>query len=70
MKNQYEQHLNAAALQELGVPVIHNIKPESDDQIRQWIRSEKRVEIEYEYQVPELIERILADYTHRKSLHP
>ena len=70
MKNQYEQHLNAAALEELGVPVIHNIKPESDDRIREWIHSDERVEVNYEYQVRELIGRIIADYKQRKSIHP
>ncbi|SPZ85418.1 Uncharacterised protein [Sphingobacterium multivorum] len=26
MKNQYEQHLNAASLEEMGVPVISSLK--------------------------------------------
>src|SRR5690606_33231915 len=45
MKNQYEQHLNAAALQELGVPVVKNIKPENDIKIREWINTSKFVEV-------------------------
>src|SRR5690606_2177753 len=39
MKNQYEQHLNAAALAELGVPVIKNIKSEYDAYVSNWINN-------------------------------
>lgn len=62
MKNQYEQHLNAAALHELGVPVIKNIKEENDTHIRHWINSKDIVQVNYENQINDIIENIINDY--------
>jgi len=62
MKNQYEQHLNAAALEELGVPVIKNIKPENDAHIREWINSARVVKVNYENQIQDIVVNILNDF--------
>lgn len=62
MKNQYEQHLNAAALEELGVSVIKNIKPENDAYIQNWINNNDIVNVKYEDQVQDIIEYIINDY--------
>ncbi|MCU0368055.1 MAG: glycosyl transferase [Cyclobacteriaceae bacterium] len=37
MKNQYEQQCNAAALKQLGVPVIKKLKNKSVEKIKQWL---------------------------------
>jgi hypothetical protein len=39
MKNQYEQHYNAAALKALGVPVLKNVKKKRLDKITEWVES-------------------------------
>lgn len=39
MKNQYEQHLNAAALKELGVPVIKKLSEKNIAKVEEWISS-------------------------------
>lgn len=62
MKNQYEQHLNAAALQDLGVPIIPNLKSKQDVQIEAWLNSKWSLQVHYPDQTQEIIDRIL--YTH------
>ncbi|MGO3807758.1 MAG: glycosyltransferase family protein [Sphingobacterium sp.] len=47
MKNQYEQHLNAAALEQMGVPVIHSLKKKFDYDIESWLNSKSRVVVDY-----------------------
>jgi len=67
MKNQYEQHLNAAALEELGVPVIKNIKSENDVHIRDWINSNRVVKVNYENQIQDIVANILNDFKQSHS---
>jgi uncharacterized protein (TIGR00661 family) len=47
MKKQYEQHYNAEALRELGVPVLKNVKKKRLPEIIRWIESNKPVEVSY-----------------------
>lgn len=62
MKNQYEQHLNAASLQNIGVPVIRNIKPESDVYVKDWLESDNCIEVNYRDEVDDIVEMILKRY--------
>lgn len=55
MKGQYEQQCNAAALKEMGVPVIKNLKLKHVPRIRDWVAEGKLVEVDY----PDDTERIL-----------
>lgn len=55
MKNQYEQQCNAAALEALGVTVIKKFKPKYVDHIRQWLKEEAKVLVNY----PDLTEAIV-----------
>lgn len=47
MKTQYEQQLNAAALKEMGVPVIKSLKPKHDEVILDWITNGKPIKVNY-----------------------
>ena len=47
MKGQYEQQCNAAALKEMGVPVIKSLKLKHADKINNWLQSDKRIEVNY-----------------------
>jgi len=47
MKSQYEQHYNAEALRDLGVPVLKNIKKKRLPKIVEWIESKQKIEINY-----------------------
>lgn len=56
MKAQLEQHYNAAALKQLGVPVIKKLKKKKIEKIGEWIDSDQRVSIHY----PDIIEDAVA----------
>jgi len=62
MKNQYEQHLNAAALKQMGVPVIKNLKEKNDEVIQSWIKQDQIVEVQYPDCTQEVIDKVLAPY--------
>lgn len=47
MKSQLEQHYNAAALKQLGVPVLRKIKKSTIEIITQWIDTDARVSVQY-----------------------
>lgn len=59
MKNQYEQHLNAAALQEMGVSVLKNLKPKHDRQLLDWLADNHIVSVDYPDQTQQIIDHIL-----------
>lgn len=59
MKNQYEQHLNAAALQEMGVSVLKNLKPKHDRQLLDWLADNHIVSVDYPDQTQQIIDQIL-----------
>jgi len=47
MKGQYEQQCNAVALQQMGVPVLKNLKPKRIPEIASWLSSEERVAVHF-----------------------
>lgn len=55
MKTQYEQQLNAAALKQMGVPVVKSLKPKHNEIILDWINNGKPVEVNY----PDCTQKIL-----------
>ncbi|GCC49912.1 glycosyl transferase [Chryseotalea sanaruensis] len=57
MKNQYEQYYNAAALKELNVPVLKNLKKKRLETIAEWIESDIIVNIDY----PDITEQAVND---------
>jgi len=63
MKGQYEQQCNAAALKEMGVPVIKSLKVEKLDKIREWISDGTIIEVDYPDLTEEIINRIIAEHT-------
>ncbi len=62
MKNQYEQHFNAAALKGLGVPVIKSLKKKYADKIKKWIEDEQKIKIDYPDNIQEVVDQVLYDY--------
>lgn len=59
MKNQYEQHLNAAALIDLGVPVIKSLKKKYEYDIELWLNSDKVVQVNYPNNTMQIIETLV-----------
>jgi uncharacterized protein (TIGR00661 family) len=47
MKTQYEQQLNAAALKQMGVPVVKSLKPKHNEVILDWINNGKVIPVNY-----------------------
>jgi uncharacterized protein (TIGR00661 family) len=47
MKNQYEQHCNAAALKKMGVPVIKKLSNKNDEKISAWLKTDEIIEVNY-----------------------
>lgn len=63
MKNQYEQHLNAASLEEIGVPVIRNLKKKHEYDIESWLNGKSNVEVDYPDTTEKIIKQIIEKHT-------
>jgi len=70
MKGQFEQQCNAAALNEMGVPVIRSLKPEYADEIIKWIANGQHIEVNYPDSTEEIIDKILSAHTCATTAEP
>ena len=61
MKGQYEQQCNAAALSDLGVPVIKSLKSKYIKHIKNWIESDHSVQVDYPDMTETIIDKIFLD---------
>lgn len=61
MKGQYEQHCNAAALSEMGVPVLKNFKPDSVERIKLWMKSNPVINVDFPDITEKIINQIIKD---------
>lgn len=68
MKNQYEQHLNASALEQFGVPVIKNLKPKNDIAIETWLNSKHKIAVDYPDCTQDIIDRLLDTHGPKTGL--
>lgn len=62
MKSQYEQHCNAAALKNLGVPVLKKVRKKNLKKIEKWIDGGKRLDIEFPDIADKAVERLMEKY--------
>ncbi len=62
MKNQYEQHLNAASLSNLGVPVIQSLKRKYEYDIELWLNNQKPIQVNYPNNTISIIETIVNNH--------
>lgn len=62
MKNQYEQHLNAAALQAMKVPVIKSLKPKYKPLISEWLENGQKIAVNYPDITQEIIDMIVKKH--------
>lgn len=62
MKGQYEQHINAAGLADLGVPVIQKLEQKYLDIIQKWIDSDEVIQVSYPDRTQEIIDNVLSKY--------
>lgn len=68
MRNQYEQQLNAAALKDMGVPVIKSLKSKYDMVMASWIENDRTVDVNYPDITAEIINRIIHNHTNKELL--
>jgi uncharacterized protein (TIGR00661 family) len=62
MKGQYEQHCNAAALKEMGVPVLKSLNRANMEQIKSWTNKNRIVPVRYEDETEMIISNIIGNH--------
>ena len=66
MKHQYEQHCNAAAAQDLGVPVIKSLKKKHLHKVENWLNEKDALQIEFPDETEKIIDFVLAHAVPKK----
>jgi len=61
MKGQYEQHCNAAALKDMGVPVIKSFKLKNIEKISKWLEDDTRIEVNYPDETEQIVNNVLTE---------
>ncbi len=62
MKGQYEQQCNAAALKEMGIPVIKSLKKKWVDKIQQWLQADQAFTVHYPDETVAILEQVIQAY--------
>ncbi|HNN72214.1 MAG TPA: glycosyltransferase family protein [Ferruginibacter sp.] len=62
MKGQYEQQCNAAALQDMGVPVLKSLKRKHLEKILAWIAEKQVIQVNYPNSTERIITRIIRKH--------
>src|SRR5690606_19501846 len=57
MKNQFEQTCNAAAAEQLGLPIVKQIDENLVNELRSWVNNDEKIQIEF----PDETEQIVSD---------
>ncbi len=70
MKNQFEQHCNAAALKTLGVPVLKSLKGKHLPKIIDWLQSDQQVKVDYPDNTSKIIDLLLENHANSKLCSP
>jgi len=67
MKKQYEQHCNAAMLQEMGVAVIKKLSKKYIEAINTWVMGNDIIEVDYPDNAKTIVDLIVANHTKKTS---
>jgi len=70
MKNQFEQLCNAAALQEMGIPVIKNLKQKQIHTFKSWLDSSETISVNYPDSTQKIIDIIFNNHFALKEAQP
>ena len=68
MKKQYEQHCNAAMLEEMGVTTIKKLSKKHIDEINTWIQHGTIIPVDYPDNAEEIIETIISNHNNSKKI--
>lgn len=68
MKRQYEQQCNAAAIERLGVPVIHSLSARSFRTVHQWLSSDTIVPVQFPKETASIaVSKMIEDFIHNTA---
>ena len=67
MKQQYEQQCNAAALEEMGVPVVKSLKDKTLDKVDQWLNQDQVIPVDYPDQTAAVLDQLLREQLPRRA---
>lgn len=70
MKNQFEQHCNAAALKEMGVPVMKSLKEKHLAMLEEWLQHGKIIPVDYPDYTDQIVSDLLDKHLLRMALSP
>lgn len=70
MKHQYEQHCNAAAVQELGIAVIKSLKTKHQHKVENWLNNKQVLQINFPDETEKIIDFVLAQALSKKISKP
>jgi uncharacterized protein (TIGR00661 family) len=62
MKGQFEQQCNAAALKQMGVPVIKSLRKKHLSKIKDWIEAKQHIEVDYPDNTEAILKSILKEH--------
>jgi uncharacterized protein (TIGR00661 family) len=68
MKAQVEQHFNATALKEMGVPVLKKLKKKHYEKLEKWLTTEENVNVFYPDNTSKVINKIFEDHILKRIL--
>lgn len=68
MKNQFEQHCNAAVLKSMGVTVIKSFKKKHLPEIKQWVKHGRSIEVNYIDNTEKIIDTIIEKHLNEKVI--
>jgi uncharacterized protein (TIGR00661 family) len=64
MQDQYEQQCNAAALAEMGIPVVKHLDSRHYDTITNWLADDQHVPVNYPDQTAAIIEQLMKEHAY------
>ncbi|HVY74895.1 MAG TPA: glycosyltransferase family protein [Puia sp.] len=70
MKSQYEQQCNAAAIRELGVPVLKSLKKKHIETIREWTKTTQDIQVNYPDNTENIVDLILQRHLGQQQSTP
>lgn len=70
MKNQYEQHCNAAVLKSMGVTVLKSLKKKYTAEIKEWIKHGRSIVVDYQDNTEAIIDTIIKNHINERIANP
>ena len=67
MKGQYEQQCNAAALKDLGIPVIPTLHLKYLKQIQEWVNNQDQIEVDFPDNTDLIVNQILKEFNTKQE---